>query len=151
MSPPMSPKNGNPGVEGDAPGCSSISRCPHCGTPVEGSEDAYCCSGCEMAAAIIQGAGLESYYQEREAYPPRPEGEAGDWDAIPVKVGPDGLAEIRLQVDGLRCASCVWVTENVLQRTEGLHGFYGASSMERLPTEVAIKEQMEKFKAVRFK
>ena len=116
----MSPKNGNPGVEGDAPGSSSISRCPHCGTPVEGSEDAYCCSGCEMAAAIIQGAGLESYYQEREAYPPRPEGEAGDWDAIPVKVGPDGLAEIRLQVDGLRCASCVWVTENVLQRTEGV-------------------------------
>jgi predicted TIM-barrel enzyme len=40
--------------------------------------------------------------------------------------------------------------EYVLQRTEGVHGFYGASSMERLPTEVAIKEQMEKFKAVRF-
>jgi len=41
--------------------------------------------------------------------------------------------------------------EYVLQRTENVHGFYGASSMERLPTEVAIKEQMEKFKAVRFK
>ena len=38
----------------------------------------------------------------------------------------------------------------VLQRTEGVHGFYGASSMERLPTEIAITEQMEKFKAVRF-
>ncbi len=73
-----------------------------------------------MAAAIIRGAGLESYYQEREAYPPRPEGSPGDWEAVPVKVGEDGLAEIRLQVDGLRCASCVWVTENVLQRTEGV-------------------------------
>jgi predicted TIM-barrel enzyme len=41
--------------------------------------------------------------------------------------------------------------EYVLQRTEGVHGFYGASSMERLPTEVAIREQMEKFKAVRFR
>lgn len=41
--------------------------------------------------------------------------------------------------------------EYVLQRTEGVHGFYGASSMERLPTETAITEQMEKFKAVRFK
>ncbi len=40
--------------------------------------------------------------------------------------------------------------EYVLQHTEGIHGFYGASSMERLPTEVAIREQMEKFKAVRF-
>jgi predicted TIM-barrel enzyme len=41
--------------------------------------------------------------------------------------------------------------EYVLQHTKGVHGFYGASSMERLPTEVAIKEQMEKFKAVRFR
>jgi predicted TIM-barrel enzyme len=40
--------------------------------------------------------------------------------------------------------------EYVLNRTEGVHGFYGASSMERLPTEVAIKEQMESFKAIRF-
>ena len=40
--------------------------------------------------------------------------------------------------------------EYVLQRTKGVHGFYGASSMERLPTEIAIREQMEKFKAVRF-
>ncbi len=41
--------------------------------------------------------------------------------------------------------------EYVLQRTNGVHGFYGASSMERLPTEVAIKEQMQKFKSIRFK
>ena len=39
----------------------------------------------------------------------------------------------------------------VLHRTEGVHGFYGASSMERLPTEIAIREQMQKFKSVRFK
>jgi Cu2+-exporting ATPase len=73
-----------------------------------------------MAAAIIKGAGLEAYYQEREALPPRPEGDFGDWDAVPVAVGADGFCEIGLQVDGLRCASCVWVTENVLQRTEGV-------------------------------
>jgi len=41
--------------------------------------------------------------------------------------------------------------EYVLQNTSGVNGFYGASSMERLPTEVAITEQMVKFKAVRFK
>ncbi|MHC5034877.1 MAG: phosphoenolpyruvate hydrolase family protein [Planctomycetota bacterium] len=40
--------------------------------------------------------------------------------------------------------------EYVLQRTEGVHGFYGASSMERLPTEIAIEDQMKKFKAIRF-
>ncbi|MEW6265421.1 MAG: phosphoenolpyruvate hydrolase family protein [Thermodesulfobacteriota bacterium] len=40
--------------------------------------------------------------------------------------------------------------EFVLRNTQGVHGFYGASSMERLPAEVAITEQMRKFKAVRF-
>lgn len=38
----------------------------------------------------------------------------------------------------------------VLQHTDGVHGFYGASSVERLPAEIAIREQMERFKAVRF-
>ena len=39
--------------------------------------------------------------------------------------------------------------EYVLQNTEGVHGFYGASSMERLPTEIAITEHMKKFKAIK--
>jgi predicted TIM-barrel enzyme len=33
----------------------------------------------------------------------------------------------------------------LLKRTKGVHGFYGASSMERLPTETAIKAQIEAF------
>ncbi len=37
----------------------------------------------------------------------------------------------------------------VLQRVEGLDGFYGASSTERFPTEVAIRKQTEEFKALR--
>ncbi len=41
--------------------------------------------------------------------------------------------------------------EYVIHNTKGVDGFYGASSVERLPSEVAIKEQMEKFKAIRFK
>ncbi len=37
----------------------------------------------------------------------------------------------------------------VLDRVKGCHGFYGASSMERLPVEVAIKAQVEGFKGLR--
>ncbi len=40
--------------------------------------------------------------------------------------------------------------EYVLQRTKNVHGFYGASSMERLPVETALTEQTRKFKAIRF-
>jgi predicted TIM-barrel enzyme len=36
----------------------------------------------------------------------------------------------------------------VLARCPDCHGFYGASSMERLPTEVALTEQTRKFKAM---
>ena len=42
--------------------------------------------------------------------------------------------------------------ENVaaaLKRMPGVHGFYGATSMERLPVERAITEQVEAFKAIR--
>lgn len=37
----------------------------------------------------------------------------------------------------------------VLQRTEGVHGFYGASSMERLPVEEAIANITKEFKQLR--
>jgi len=39
--------------------------------------------------------------------------------------------------------------EYVLARCPGCHGFYGASSMERLPTERALTEQTRAFKSVR--
>ncbi len=38
----------------------------------------------------------------------------------------------------------------VLKNCKDINGFYGASSMERLPVEIAIKEQIEKFKKVSF-
>ena len=36
----------------------------------------------------------------------------------------------------------------ILENTENCHGFYGASSMERLPTEVAMTEQTRAFKRI---
>ena len=37
----------------------------------------------------------------------------------------------------------------VLENTRGIDGFYGASSMERLPTEIALTEQVRKFVEIR--
>ncbi|MFH0751891.1 MAG: phosphoenolpyruvate hydrolase family protein, partial [Chloroflexota bacterium] len=36
----------------------------------------------------------------------------------------------------------------VLEHTTGVAGFFGASSMERLPTEIAITENMKRFKRI---
>ena len=38
--------------------------------------------------------------------------------------------------------------EYVLARTENVVGFFGASSMERLPTEIAMTENMKRFKSI---
>jgi len=43
-------------------------------------------------------------------------------------------------------ADAAWV----LRRTQHCHGFYGASSMERLPTEKAITRQTQDFKQINF-
>ena len=40
--------------------------------------------------------------------------------------------------------------EFILKRTANCHGFYGASSMERLPVEAALTEQTRKFKGLSF-
>lgn len=38
----------------------------------------------------------------------------------------------------------------ILSNTRNCHGFYGASSMERLPTEIALVEQTKAFKGLKF-
>lgn len=40
--------------------------------------------------------------------------------------------------------------QEILSKVNGVDGFYGASSMERLPTETAITEQIRKFKQITF-
>jgi predicted TIM-barrel enzyme len=40
--------------------------------------------------------------------------------------------------------------EHVLQQTDGVDGFYGASSMERLPVETAMVAHIRKFKQISF-
>jgi predicted TIM-barrel enzyme len=37
----------------------------------------------------------------------------------------------------------------VFERVPAVHGFYGASSVERLPTEIGIKKQVQQFTQIR--
>ncbi len=92
--------------------------CPHCATPVE--EPGFCCPGCEMAAAIIRGAGLERYYQDRTAPGVRPEPVVAAWSEVPVTMEPDGACTVRLHVGGLTCAACAWVTERAVLALPGV-------------------------------
>ena len=112
-----------PGVVGTAQGM----RCTHCTLPVPagliaaGADRQFCCSACRTAYAIINEHGLDDYYAfaERRDRPVTASGrgyEEFDHDAfraIYVQEGDDGLSECDLYVDGVHCASCVWLVEKV--------------------------------------
>ncbi len=66
------------------------------------------------------------------------------WSEAALRVNPDVLVLVH--------GGPVAMPEDaryVLDNTKNCHGFYGASSMERLPTEVALTEQTKAFKALR--
>ena len=65
------------------------------------------------------------------------------WAAAALKVNPDAI----VLVHGGPVATPA-DAEFVLKNTKNCHGFYGASSMERLPTEIALTEQTRKFKKI---
>ncbi len=101
-------------------------RCVHCNLPIpppdrveariDGKSLAFCCRGCLNAYRILTGAGLGAFYEQRTwAEPGVPEG-AFDTAYDPgylerfVRPSPGGAA-VDVLVDGIRCASCVWVLE----------------------------------------
>jgi predicted TIM-barrel enzyme len=66
------------------------------------------------------------------------------WSEAALKVNPD----VMVLVHGGPVAM-PGDAEFILKNTANCHGFYGASSMERLPAEVALTEQTRAFKAIR--
>ena len=65
------------------------------------------------------------------------------WAAAALEVNPDAIVLVHGGPVAMPDDA-----EFVLQNTQNCHGFYGASSMERLPTEVALTEQTKKFKEI---
>lgn len=108
--------------EGDTP--PAAATCAHCGLArPSGRRDAYCCDGCKAVAALLREHDLERYYELRTA-PGGPVGavpESGrrhDWLAEAVAQGTqrDGSLRLELRIQGLHCAACVWVLEELWRR-----------------------------------
>jgi len=75
-----------------------------------------------------------------------------DESVIEVKAIADAARTVREDVIVLCHGGPIALPDDakyVLDRVPEADGFYGASSMERLPTEIAITEQIQKFKAIR--
>jgi len=103
-------------------------RCAHCGLEAT-SGDArtqdgatYCCAGCETAASIIRQSGLGGgFYSLPERRAARVNTSARSYEefdheafaAAHVRRGADGLAEVSFYLEGVHCASCVWLVERM--------------------------------------
>ncbi len=102
------------------------SACRHCGEPaLRGRGDGFCCAGCAAAFDLVHGLGLDQWYARRTlmpgARPLKPEPSPFPPDtAMYEAAGPDGTRVLHLMVEGLQCAACVWLIEQVLARQAGI-------------------------------
>jgi Cu2+-exporting ATPase len=89
---------------------------------VAGSVRTFCCAGCRGVFQLIHDEGLDDYYERRRWTETGPSQSAAiDLAAFRDAVREDaGAAELDLAIDGIRCASCVWLNEKILERTPGV-------------------------------
>jgi len=113
----------------------SLTPCDHCGIPVpddapllEGEQEGtFCCSGCATAYALIHSCGLEAYYRLSDEVRPvdhKPlryaEFDRTDFLDAHSTLEPSGERTATLGIDGMHCATCVWLLERLPQIIPGV-------------------------------
>jgi P-type Cu2+ transporter len=117
-------------------GTSTLHPCDHCRLPfpaaqslrevVDGQEHLFCCHGCRGAYLIITGAGLDRFYRQRswetEGVPEGAFEARHDDDYLErfLRLDADGTAELTFIIEGIRCASCVWLVEKIVGQLPGV-------------------------------
>ncbi len=110
-------------------------RCDHClldfpardAVPAEmgGATRVFCCTGCRGVYQLILAEGLDGFYAGRRwdevglAADPEGSVDAGAFRDL-VRPLEGGLSELDVYIDGIRCASCVWLNERLLGKLPGV-------------------------------
>lgn len=101
--------------------------CTHCGLAVppallaSGGAPSFCCSGCQTAHDILQANGLAQYYAFRERRTAAVQSSGRSFEEFDhpafaelyVREEGEGRATTELYLEGVHCASCVWLVERV--------------------------------------
>jgi P-type Cu2+ transporter len=117
--------------------------CEHCLLPVTEREAVYevlptgqktfCCRACRAIYLLINEEGLHDFYTkrdwksfgipgvlreplDRESSLPVVENES----LVPYIRGDGTIKEADLMIEGIRCSSCIWLNEKILERTTGI-------------------------------
>jgi P-type Cu2+ transporter len=84
----------------------------------------FCCRGCHGAYLLIRGAGLGDFYRRRTAseVATTPDYDASYHDGYLSRFvyAADSGSAIDIIIDGIRCASCVWLNEKIIGRLKGV-------------------------------
>lgn len=102
-------------------------QCTHCGLAVpDGLVDAtastqFCCTGCHTAYGMLHAHGLDQYYQfaERRESAVQSSGRLYEefdhpsFAQLYVTTTDGGLSRTELYLEGVHCASCVWLVERM--------------------------------------
>lgn len=121
-------------LAGPAAGAARAIACDHCGVFVPAglvetrASHQFCCQGCRTAWTVIQECGLGRYYElaQRREVPVTASGRGWDafdhpaFHALYVRARPDGTSETTLYLEGVHCASCVWLVERVPVALDGV-------------------------------
>jgi len=109
--------------------------CFHCGAgipagvPIEERAAAgtlsFCCHGCHGAYLMIRGAGLDDFYRRRDWHetglaPQAFQGQYHDGYLSRFVYPANEASAIDVIIDGIRCASCVWLNEKIIARIPGV-------------------------------
>ncbi len=111
--------------------------CTHCGLPVPaalvepGSEQQFCCNGCRMVYRVIQGYGLERFYDLQELSDTKQAARTTDrqyrefddpkFMELYLREAVSGLKTVELYLEGVHCAACVWLVEKTPSLLAGVH------------------------------
>jgi len=111
--------------------------CAHCGLEVparlirDGEERQFCCSGCRSVHGLLNEMGMDGYYDLLESQgvvgkPPVISGRGfEDFDAPAFiqehgRDTADGGKLIKVYLEGVHCAACIWLVEELPRAVEGL-------------------------------
>lgn len=100
-----------------------MSDCRHCGLPlpqdVDGDADwlaaGFCCRGCRAVYEVLEAGGLQRFYDLRGRRGV-PVGELRLDESRPWLEALEGAPRCDLDVQGIHCAGCVWLLEQVFER-----------------------------------
>lgn len=125
--------------------------CLHCSQPIGERAGDFCCDGCAGVYRLLRDQGLGRYYDLR-----------GD-DGVPVTDMTDGrdmkwlepfeqelksaqgVCRLNLDVQGVHCAACVWLMEELFRREEGGMRMVVNPALGRVELAVAPSFELRRF------